>query len=460
MGRIRLLFVALLTAVLLVNFLPSTNPVGANTSSSSSVNLGSSSDGSTSSYPAPSIPISSYEMLPTTSSTSTLVYGQMPMMSTSPSTTLAPKPGATIEQLPIAGETWPQCFAVSDEYCWEAATTIDSNGVEAAATTGGAYAYCHQGLGFSDKSQCKTDGSFWFEMGYSNVFTQEDLNSTYRWRVRTGKFSPDILMLGDAQRVAISGNATDGWVIEISARPALKAYKSGCSDPRACDETSVAESVQYAISGYMRSLGIGDNKWPSVESETLRDSLRGTFISTNGMTQSWKFAADTFNVSAFGPHFLPDGKTVSPGYVKVFLPEAYVVKQRGYASISDVTAENLAVTVRGESIVPTISIVANGLLVDTGVTHYSDPNPSVKVLPGPLMQTSKVSSVKRGRTLALTSIYKKKAGEVLRYAARGQCVLRGARILALKKAGSCNVTISAKRGVRYVVVARKTLRVV
>lgn len=393
------------------------------------------------------------------------------------------------------------CGLSSDVYCWEEAKEISASGVERPAMYGRPYMYCHQGQGSSDRSQCKTDGSFWFEIGFSSMaFTERDLGTTYRWKVRTGRFSPDIFMLGDTQKIVVTGDATSGWAVEIWAKPALKAYKNGCFTSTACDDTSVADSVQYAISGYMRTLGIGvaRNSWPSVETEALRDSLRGTFISTNGMTQQWTFAADTFNVSAFGPHFLTDGKTVGPGFVRVFLPEAYIVKQRGYSSVSEVTAENVAVTVRGQKTVPVIAAKDGGLLVDTGVTHFSAPNPTVKVLPGPLLSgaTSNSSvapqlsgiasttpvrtgegdargvtgstaakgaatpSLRRGSSIALTSIYRSKSRETIRWTSRGQCIVKGARVVALKKPGNCVVTASAKRGNRLVVVTRKTLKVV
>lgn len=365
---------------------------------------------------------------------------------------------------------------------------IDASGVESPAAGGGAYANCHRGKGPSDTGACVTDGSYWLEIGYTNQFTQADLDTTYHWKVRTGSFSPDILMLGNTQRTVVSGDATVGWTLEIWAKPALKAYKAGCwGENNPCEGEATADSVSYSLGGYMRVLGINQS-WPSVETGAIRDALRGTFITTNGMSQSWSFSAETFMVKALGPHFMTDGTTIAPGYVKVFLPEAYVLGLRGYGSLSDVTPTNLEVTVSGKQVTPTLTVQPGGLLVDTGVEHFSAPNPTIKLLskgsevtsPKPTggggslttptsnvgstpttaapVQTTR-TSLRRGGSTPLASIYRAKSREVVKWSASGRCTVRGTRLAALNKAGTCRVTASVKRGSRYVVAVRKVLKV-
>jgi hypothetical protein len=82
------------------------------------------------------------------------------------------------------------------------------------------------------------DGSNWLEVSLSGNFSETDLQNTYRWKLRTGKLSPDIMMLGYTQKTVIGGNATAGWTIEIWAKPALKAILNGCFSASTCPDTS------------------------------------------------------------------------------------------------------------------------------------------------------------------------------------------------------------------------------
>ena len=287
--------------------------------------------------------------------------------------------GLTINDVPIANTYWPKCTTDAQVYCFEQHSVITPDGTETQPMMGAPYVNCHD----SDQvaEPCAFDGSYWMEMGVSGGIDNNPaaLPNTYRWKVRLGKFSPDVLMLGDTQKTVVGGNEITGWTIEIWAKPAVKAYKTGCWTPSLCGDSSVAESLTYSISGYLRSLGIG-KPWPSVATTELRDSLRGTFISTNGMSQSWTFAADTFKVNAVSPHFLPGGTEMTPGFVKVWLPSSYLVSDRGYQSLTEITADRISLTRYKQDAVPSVSIVNGGLLVDTGVVHFSDPEPTIRVL--------------------------------------------------------------------------------
>lgn len=244
---------------------------------------------------------------------------------------------------------------------------------------GSPYVWCHGND--RDSIPCPTDGSYWLEVGVSGGIdaNPEAMSNTYRWKMRLGRFSPDILMLGDTQRTVVGGDAVNGWTLEIWARPARKAYKTGCNNPSVCGSEAVAESVTYSVAGYLRTLGI-NQAWPSVDSAELRDDLRGTFISTNGSSQNWTFARDTFKVSAFSPHFLPGGTEKTPGFVKVWLPAAYFLRNRGYPNLASVGADRIDLTRYGQRATATVASWYGGILVDTGVTHFSDPEPTVRVL--------------------------------------------------------------------------------
>jgi hypothetical protein len=319
------------------------------------------------------------------------------------------------------------------------------------------------------------DGSNWLDLGLRGNFSETDLQSTSRWKLRTGKLSPDILMMGDTQKTVIGGNATDGWTIEIWAKPAFKAYLDGCYSASSCPDTSVASYTYYSISGYLRMLGVNAS-WPSVASETLRNALRGTFISTNGMSQSWRFSNDTFSAFAVSPHLLPPDSTgksaVTPGYVKVFLPETYLTLDRGYTDLSFVTSDRVKLTVSGEKATAKVTKVEGGILVDTGVEHFSSVDITLEVLlksastssVGATIQTkSKVivfAPLKKGTSKALSSIAKTKTSQKPKWSTSGKCKIVGNKVVALKIAGTCKVILRVLNSKKiYVLHTMKTFTV-
>jgi hypothetical protein len=295
------------------------------------------------------------------------------------------------------------------------------------------------------------------------------------------------MMLGDTQKTVIGGNATDGWTIEIWAKPVLKAYLDGCFSASTCPDTSVASKVYYAISGYIRMLGVNAS-WPSVASESLRNALRGTFISTNGMSQGWTFSNDTFFATAVSPHFLPPDSTgksaVTPGFVKIFLPETYITLDRGYKDLSLVTPDRVKLTVSGQNATAKVAKLTGGIMVDTGVEHFSAPNPEMSVLKAndaavsvvtgtttTIAPTSNsvavvnystpvVAKLKKGASKTLSSIAKTKASQKPKWTASGKCKIVGSKLVALKVAGTCKVTLRVLNSKKkYVVQTTKTFKV-
>ena len=377
-----------------------------------------------------------------------------------------------------------ECTFSSQRYCYEAPTRAGSDGKEVASPMI-PIAYCHNN-DMTSTELCLVNGFDWLEVGLTGNFSETDLQNTYRWKLRTGKLSPDIMMMGDTQKTVIGGNAIDGWTIEIWAKPALKAYLNGCFSASACPDTSVASSVSYSLAGYIRTLGINAS-WPSVGSESLRNALRGTYISTNGMSQSWTFAQDTFTAFAVSPHFLPPDTTgksaVTPGYVKIFLPETYITLDRGYKDLSLVTSDRVKLTVSGQNATAKVTKATGGILVDTGVEHFSAPNPEMSVLKASdaavsvvattttvaptsnsvavvNYSTPAVAKLKKGASKTLSSIAKTKAAQKPKWSASGKCKIVGSKVVALKVAGTCKVTLRVLNSKKkYVVQTTKTFKV-
>ena len=381
----------------------------------------------------------------------------------------------TINDAVRKSTVWTACTFAEQEYCYESLTVINSEGLIVGSPTSliRPYANCHgSGNGGSlDPAvlnpPCSLSGEDWMGMQLWGTLSKNDLSNTYRWKVRTGKISPDILMMGEVQKTKVEGNDNDGWSIEIWAKPALWAQLNGFTPNMV---NAVAERAEIKIQGYARELRIGEGP-QSVVSEDLRKALRGTFISSNGMTSTWDFSSDTFFVTAMGPHFLPQDSTgkseVTPGFVRVFLPESYITLDRGYENLSLITPERIKLTVSGQNATAKVTKVEGGILVDTGVEHFSAPNPQVKVLkasevaiPVVTYPTVLASTLNKGASKTLSSIAKTKASQKPKWIASGKCKIVGSKVVALKVAGTCKVTLRVLNSKKkYVVQTTKTFKV-
>ena len=364
----------------------------------------------------------------------------------------------TIDLYPQRNTNWVACSFASQRYCFEQPTVITADGAEVAASAT-PYSNCHNNVVSTEL--CAMDGSDWLEVGLSGNFSEATSQLIFHWKLRTGKLSPDILMLGDTQKTVIGGNATDGWTIEIWAKPAFRAYLNGCYSASTCPDTSVASFASHGISGYLRMLGV-NNLWPSVATESLRNALRGTFISTNGMSQSWGFSVDTFSVNAVSPHLLPPDSSgnsaITPGFVKIFLPESYFLLDRGYNDLSSITAENMNLATSGQAKTAKLTKANGGILVDTGVEHFSSVDVTLRVLTKGA--SGSISKLKKGSSKALSSIVKTKTTQKPKWSASGKCKIVGSKLVAFKVAGSCKVTLRVLNSKnRYVIQTTKNFRV-
>jgi hypothetical protein len=206
------------------------------------------------------------------------------------------------------------------------------------------------------------------------------------------------------------------------------------------------------------------------------------------MSQSWTFAQDTFTAFAVSPHFLPPDSTgksaVTPGYVKIFLPETYITLDRGYKDLSLVTPDRVKLTVSGQNATAKVAKLTGGIMVDTGVEHFSAPNPEMSVLKAndaavsvvtgtttTIAPTSNsvavvnystpvVAKLKKGASKTLSSIAKTKASQKPKWTASGKCKIVGSKLVALKVAGTCKVTLRVLNSKKkYVVQTTKTFKV-
>ena len=199
MKKIR--FVSMLTVVSLFYFVPL---------SSKSVAAETAPQASTTSISGAS-PTSSTPISPTVTSPS--LSGVMPAAHSAGANSFL-----TINDAVRKSTVWTACTFVEQEYCYEPLTITNSEGliVSSPMSLIRPYANCHgSGNGGSlDPAvlnpPCALSGEDWMEVQLWGTLSKNDLSNTYRWKVRTGKISPDILMMGEVLKTKVEGNDNDG----------------------------------------------------------------------------------------------------------------------------------------------------------------------------------------------------------------------------------------------------------
>jgi hypothetical protein len=140
---------------------------------------------------------------------------------------------------------------------------------------------------------------------------------------------------------------------------------------------------------------------------------------------------------------------------------------RGYKNLSLVTADRVKLTVSGENATAKVTKVDGGILVDTGVEHFSAPNPEMMVLKASETPVTAVtqpavvlSKLGKGTSKSLSSIAKTKAAQKPKWSASGKCKIVGGKVVALKAAGTCKVTLRVLNSKKkYVIQTTKTFKV-
>jgi hypothetical protein len=142
-------------------------------------------------------------------------------------------------------------------------------------------------------------------------------------------------------------------------------------------------------------------------------------------------------------------------------------------------------TVSGQNATAKVTKLTGGIMVDTGVEHFSAPNPEMSVLKAndaavsavtettttsvaPTSNsvavvnysTPAVAKLKKGASKTLSSLAKTKASQKPKWSASGKCKIVGAKVVALKVAGTCKVTLRVLNSKKkYVVQTTKTFKV-
>ena len=152
---------------------------------------------------------------------------------------------------------------------------------------------------------------------------------------------------------------------------------------------------------------------------------------------------------------------------------------RGYNDLSLVTADRLKLVVSGSASTAKLTKTQGGILVDTGVEHFSSVDITLEVLlksasinsptaTTPLVNTQtytslisgSVATLKKGTSRTLSSIAKTKTSQKPKWSTTGKCKIVGSKVVALKVAGTCKVTLRVLNSKKkYVVQTTKTFKV-
>jgi hypothetical protein len=176
------------------------------------------------------------------------------------------------------------------------------------------------------------------------------------------------------------------------------------------------------------------------------------------------------SVKTAAPHFLRDGVTVNTGNFSAFMPNS-LLKQWGIEKTETALKAALAASVTKGSVENEVTadfiITTDGVKVKFPKISYSAPVVQVKQKPeveatttttpvpttvvtvpttaAPKVVTTK--SVKRGKSVSLTSLLKPIGKGKQTWSASGGCTIRGKNLVAPKKAAKCKVTLKqAKSG--------------
>jgi hypothetical protein len=210
------------------------------------------------------------------------------------------------------------------------------------------------------------------------------------------------------------------------------------------------------------------------------ESAAPLWVSTNATYfhfPSVEIQGDTklISVKTAAPHFLKDGVTVNTGNFAAFMPNS-LLKQWGIEKTDAALKAALAASVTKGSVENEVTadfiITADGVKVKFPKISYSAPVVQVKQKPAVAVTTTTAApattvvettvvtvpntaapavvttkSVKRGKSVSLTSLLKPIGTGKQTWSSSGGCTIKGKTLVAPKKAARCKVTLKqAKSG--------------
>ena len=249
-------------------------------------------------------------------------------------------------------------------------------------------------------------------------------DGTYRTVIRTGDYDPSFLFLtGKYDAYTVTKGADGYFTVDLTAKPTATAsvvtLNGDSSALTKCESGNWVTNCEsnsayrrYILSSFMMSTDAAQ-----------RDLLRGTWVSTNASTVSLgkiDLVAGVFDVTAKGPHYVPtdfgisgltqeNGRELAPAFFEMSLTYQAIAKMltqvAGKEVSVDLAKQVLAdptkffegtideatagqVTEKLQQL--TMSLGDTGLRVNFNLTHFSAPNPTLKVRSASALQTLSV----------------------------------------------------------------------
>lgn len=256
-------------------------------------------------------------------------------------------------------------------------------------------------------------------------------DGSYRVVLRTGDYDPSLLTLtGQYVSYSVVKGADGNFTVDLTAKPkSLARVVQMGSDDSAIKNCETNNWVGTCASN-QASKSYLNASFSMFSLSQYRDAMRGAWISTNASSTQISTAdlmKGQINVIAKGPHTVPtdfgdagvgieDGKYLNPAFFEEYIPFALISMMMSSVSSSTITTDMVKGYLSGPSANPTavlagsilvstsgaapvstpqtlgITTDANGVRVDFKLTHFSAPNPSLK-LNAPASATTTTPSV-------------------------------------------------------------------
>ncbi|MFM9226194.1 MAG: hypothetical protein ACKOQ1_06150, partial [Actinomycetota bacterium] len=246
-------------------------------------------------------------------------------------------------------------------------------------------------------------------------------DGSYRTVLRMGDYDPSYLFLTGKYEAYTVTKGSDGYfTVDLTVKPTPVASVVELNGDRTALDNCIAgkwvtncESNQafrrYALASFSMS-----------SDAAQRDLMRGTWISTSASTFSLgrvDLAAGIFDVTAQGPHYVPtdfgipgltteNGRELNPAFFEMFVTLPAVAKmlsqlagrevsldvaKQAIADPSKIFEGTIDEAVAGQVTEKTQQLTMtpgdSGLRVNFNLTHFSAPNPTLKVRSSSALQT-------------------------------------------------------------------------
>lgn len=261
----------------------------------------------------------------------------------------------------------------------------------------------------------------------------------YRVVLRTGDFDPTYLMLtGTNDSYSVTKGADGYWTVDLSARPMKTARVVAMNGDQTMMNTCQASNwlgaceANFAYQGYILA------SFAMLADAAQRESGRGMWISSNASMVGMgnlDFLKGETQVNVKGPHYVPTdfpttgltaegGRHLNPAYYEMFMPFTMITKMLSQMSGKEVTVDQVktflsspkdvmegtvkeAASATASAVEKTQSLTTTvgdtGVRVNFNLTHYSAPDPTLKLKVPSALSSTTAPTTSGGATTSTTT---------------------------------------------------------